>query len=150
MINAATLCIDDVEQVLQSIASLKGKVLNVYGEEELMDSTSIITYPACGIVYEGMRSLEEGGATNKVGTSSELVISIILIDTYTKMTKAGSRKNAAPILDAIRETMMQVKRRSPTGHKWRFIVEAAASPKSGVVLWVQRWSTPVQLVSAPQ
>ncbi len=148
MIDAASLCIADVTTVLQSIASLKGKVVNVYSEDELIDSTTLITYPAVGVVYEGMRSVEEMGSTNKVGNSCELVVSIILIDTYTKTTQTAAKKQAAPILDKVRELMMANTRRSPTGHKWRFVVEAAATPKQGVVLWVQRWSTPVQLISS--
>lgn len=146
MINAAQLCIDDVASVLQLIASLKSKVLHVYSDEELTESTSAMSYPACGVVYEGMRSLAEDGPTSKTGTSSELVVSVLLVDIYGSVAKSAVKKNAAPILDAIRDAMMG--RVSPTGHKWRFVVEAAATPKKGIVLWVQRWSVPVQLVSS--
>jgi hypothetical protein len=148
MINAAQLCVADVELVLQSIASLKGKVLNVYSEEELTTSTSAMSYPACGVVYEGMRSVSEEGSTSKTGNSCELVVSVLLVDMYGAVAKTAVKKNAAPILDAIRDSMMG--RKSPTGHKWRFVVEAAASPKQGIVLWVQRWSCPVQLISSSQ
>lgn len=147
MIDAATKCLADVEEVLQSIAKLKGKVVQVYSEEELLDTTKPLVYPACGVTYEGMRSVAEAGATMKTGNSAELVMSIILIDTAVAVTAASNvKKQTPPILDAIRDLMMG--RKSPTGHRWRFIVEASAVPKSGTVIWVQRWSCPVQLISS--
>jgi hypothetical protein len=146
MIDAATLCMADLKTVLQSIAKLKGKIVQVYDHSELQDKAKPLKLPACGIIYEGMRSVGESGSSAKLGTSCELVASIIMMDTLTNMGAANTYENAPAILDAIREGMMG--RRSPTGHFWKFIVEAAAQPSHGTVLWVQRWSCPVQLVSA--
>ena len=147
MIDAASLCIADIETVLQSIAKLKGKVLQVYSEDELLDKTKPIAFPAAGVTYEGMRAVGEAGSTHKVGISAEVVLSIILVETFSNVSSANTKKLSPPILDAIREGMMA--RRSPTGHFWKFIVEAAAKPANGTVLWVSRWSTPVQLVPTP-
>jgi hypothetical protein len=72
-----------------------------------------------------------------------IVISIVLIDTGEGIRRTDQTKvKAITLLDTIRSTLMAT--RSPTGHFWRFLVEAPAQLKSNMVVWVSRWSTPYQ------
>lgn len=152
MINAASLCVADVESVLQSIAKLKHKVMEVYSDDELLDSTKPLMYPAVGVTYEGMVSRHERPGTGQYGSlqqgiSAELIISILLLDQYSTATMGSNIKKKAPaVLDDIRDLM--VGRTAPTGHRWRFVAEASAVPKKGTVIWAQRWACPVQLISS--
>ena len=48
--------------------NLTGKVVVAYDENDLLDVLKgVRAFPAVGIVYEGMRSMSEDGATAKVG-----------------------------------------------------------------------------------
>jgi hypothetical protein len=145
LVDVPTACVADVESVLQSIATLQGKVIHIYSEEEMVNETTKVKMPAAGVLYEGMRSVAEQGS-NQRGVSGELIISIMLLNTQGKAfgSAADTKVATMALLGSIRRGMMG--RTSPTGHKWRFIVEAAAAPKAGLVFWVQRWSTPIQNV----
>jgi hypothetical protein len=144
MINVAQACVTDVEQVLQSIAKLSGKVLQVYSEEDLLNKTKSLQFPCAGVTYEGMRASAEQAPTGRMGIAGELVISIVLVESFSNIHAGNTKAITTKLLDDIRGQMMG--RRSPSGHYWRFIVEAAAAPKNGSVFWLQRWQTPVLLV----
>jgi hypothetical protein len=110
-----------------------------------MNKTKGISFPAVGVVYEGMRPTSDGDkATHKLGISAELVASVMMFHRPDNMNAADTKTPAMTLLDSIRKEIMGSK--SPTGHFWKFVVEAAATEKNGVVIWIQRWSTPVQLV----
>lgn len=140
-----TQCTDQLVETLQSIANIK-KTFLVYSAEHLMDSNKGITYPCAGVIYEGMRPYpEEGKSTHKVGVSNEFVASIVLLTHQDIISKDTYKSLAIEILDDFREEMFKTVRKSPSGHFWRFLFEAPASVSNGVVAYVQRWSTPVQL-----
>jgi hypothetical protein len=143
--DVAFRCVDDLKTKLESLAKLKGKAFWVYNEDHLMDKTKGITFPAVGVVYEGIRAVSENQKdTYKVGFSGELVASVMVIQRPDTISPADTKKPAVELLDDIRGQIMGTK--SPSGHQWRFVVEASASEKNGVVIWIQRWSTPVQLM----
>lgn len=135
--------------VLQSIAQLQNKVVFVYDDDDLADKLKgVKTYPAVGIIYEGMRAVMTPGesykaTTGKLGMSAELVISFVIAQQPETIVATDAKTPVIILLDAIRSSMMGT--RSATGHLWRFVVEAPAVKSKGLAFWVQRWSVPVQL-----
>ena len=141
--NIASKCVEDLRKKLEELSELKGKSFWVYNEEHLMDKTKGISFPAVGVIYEGIRSISENYKdTYKTGFSGELVTSVIVLQRPDNISYADTKTPAVALLDMIREKILGS--RSPTGHVWRFVVEASATEKHGVVIWLQRWSTPVQ------
>lgn len=145
MNDIATKCVADLKGHLAQLIAA-GKVFHVYSEEELMDKTKGITFPAVGIVYEGMRAVSEDSDKKsvKMGVSAELIAAVMLIQRPDNISAADTKTPTMNLLDDIRQEIMGSK--SPSGHWWKFVVEASANEKNGVVIWLQRWSTPVQLV----
>lgn len=145
MNDIATKCVADLKAHLAQLIAA-GKVFHVYSEEELMDKTKGITFPAVGIVYEGMRAVNEDSDKKsvKIGVSAELIAAVMLIQRPDNISAADTKTPTMNLLDDIRQEIMGSK--SPSGHWWKFVVEASANEKNGVVIWLQRWSTPVQLI----
>ncbi len=126
--------------------SLAGKVVIADDENDLLDLLKgIKSYPAVGIIYEGMRSLPEAGSTNKLGISAEIVVAFVLISTGGAIHRTDQKRiRAVEYLEAMRDLFMGV-RSTATGHFWHFLVEAPTEVKTGMLVWVQRWTIPVQL-----
>lgn len=148
MNDLATKCVTDLKNHLTQLIAA-GKVFHVYSEEELMDKTKGLAFPAVGVVYEGMRAVNDGAsgdarASHKLGVSCELIAAIMLIQRPDTISSTDMKTPTLAMLDDIRQEIMGSK--SPSGHFWKFVVEASAQEKHGVVIWLQRWSTPVQLV----
>lgn len=141
----ASKCVEDIRTKLQSVASLAGKHLTVYSPEDLADVLKKgAKTPIVGVLYEGMRSITDPGPSVRVGGSAEIIIAIILITDKSYVSQAADAKTPSlALLDEIRSKIMGQK--SPSQHRWRFIVEAAGDVTSGTVVWVQRWASPVQL-----
>lgn len=140
----AAKCLTSVIKTLQSIAAVSGKVFQIYSEDELMDKTKGMVFPCAGVVYEGMRAISEGSKdTNRQGLSAELVLSILIFFRPDALSPSNTKTSALNLLDDVRDSIKGT--RSPSGHLWRFVVEAAATEKHGVVVYIQRWTTPVQL-----
>jgi hypothetical protein len=127
--------------------SLEGRVVIAYNEDDLLDLIKgLRSYPAVGVVFEGMRSMPEQGSTMKVGGSAEVVLAFVLIEQGTATFGTDQKRTrAVDYLEAMRDAFM-TKRSTTTNHMWHFTVEAAASLKNGMVVWVQRWSVPIQLI----
>lgn len=125
---------------------LNHKTVIVYDADDLLNSLKVIrSYPAVGIVYEGMRSKPEEGATLKYGISAEIVLAFILIEQGDAIHATEQKKTRAiDYLDAMRGRFMG-QRSTATGHAWQFLVESPAELKAGMVCWIQRWALPVQL-----
>lgn len=136
---------DSVVDVLKTIPDLSGAVIGVYDDAELLTRLKAVTPPAVGVIYEGMRSQGEGEkASHHTGIASVLGISIVLVVArVTVVQGVDTRTPGMELLDAIRQKLIDTK--SPVGGFWRFIVEAQAVQKDNVVVWVQRWETPVKL-----
>lgn len=144
---------DAMEEAVSKISSINippitlvNRVLIAYNANELIDNLKgIRSYPAVGVIYEGMHSQAERGETMKVGVSAELLISFVLIEQGDEMVRTDQKRSRSiNYLDAIRDQFMNV-RSTVTGHMWHFQVEAPAELKAGMICWVQRWSLPVQL-----
>jgi hypothetical protein len=142
-------CVMSMKEIVQSIAALQGKVVFVVDQDDLVAQLKgVRSFPAAGIMYEGMRSRENDGQTAKLGISADMVISIVVVNRGSDILNTDQTKlTSITLLDQIRGKVIAT--RSPTGHFWRFVVEAAAAENEGVVFWVQRWSTPVQVAPTP-
>lgn len=129
---------------------LTGRVVVAYDENDLLDVLKgIRNYPAVGIVYEGMRSMTEPGPTAKVGLSAEIVLGFVLVERGDEIHSTNQKKvRAIEYLDAMRSQFI-AQRSDVTKHFWHFVVEAPAALRSGAVVWIQRWSIPVQLPHLP-
>jgi hypothetical protein len=139
------VCVEHIRTSLQSIALLKKKILFVTDQESLMDQAKGVgSLPACGIIYDGMRAVGETGS-GRTGGMAEMVFSLVLINRDTDIVSTDQTKNTSIlILDQMRALFLD--KISPTGHRWKFVVEAAAAENKGTVFWVQRWQAPVGLM----
>jgi hypothetical protein len=131
--------------------NLTGKVVVAYDENDLLDVLKgVKSYPAVGIVYEGMRSMSEEGPTAKVGLSCEIILGFVLVERGDEIHATHQKKvRAIEYLDSMRYQFMG-QRSTVTKHFWHFVVESPAALRSGAVCWVQRWSLPVQLPHNPR
>lgn len=138
-------CIEDIVKKVETVPGLKGRVFHVYSEEELIERTKGLSFPCAGIVYDGMRAISEGGKdTHKIGGSAELVVSVMVFFRQDTKAKVDPKETTVAVLDSLRGKLITTK--SPTGHFWKFQVEAAVEGKNGVLAYLQRWATPIQLV----
>ena len=136
-------CVQDIQTKLQSIADLQGKSVFVFNETDLIEKTKVVTsYPVVGVLYEGLRGMPSTGATSHLGLSAEVVFSIIVATRTQQLVNADIKHPTLNLLDSIRNLFLD--QISPTGHKYKFMVEAA-NVVNGSVMWVQRWALPVQL-----
>lgn len=137
--------VSEMERLIEGIPSLKGKVFHVYGEDDLIERTKAINFPYAAVVYDGIRSSKEEGATSRVGASGEIVVTVMVFFRNDARASNDPKEHVLMLLDTLRKHIMGTK--SPTGHKWQFQYEAAAEGKKGLLAYTQRWSTPIQLVS---
>lgn len=138
-------CIEDVVSKLDKIPSLRGRVFHVFSDDDLIERTKGLTFPCIGVVYDGLRAIPEGGKdTHKIGGSAEMVVSVIMFFRNDTKAKSDPKDGAVVMLDVVRDSL--IKSKSPSGHFWKFQVEAPIEGKSGVLAYLQRWATPVQLV----
>jgi hypothetical protein len=131
--------------------NLTGKVVVAYDENDLLDVLKgVKSYPAVGIIYEGMRSMSEPGPTAVVGLSCEIILGFVLVERGDEIHRTGQKKvRAIEYLDAMRLQFMG-KKSDITKHFCHFDVESPAALRTGAVCWVQRWSLPVQLPHQPR
>lgn len=136
-------CIQSVQTAVQSVALLRTRTVMVLNEENLMDKLKGVNLPAVGVLYEGLRGVPDRGAA-QTGGMAEIVISVILVTPAPSSAPMADKTPLFTLLDSVRSTLMAT--RSPGGHFWKFVVEAAADEKSSVVFWVQRWSTIISIL----
>jgi hypothetical protein len=139
-----------LQQLNAPPVDLTGRVVVAYDENDLHDVLKgIKSFPAVGIVYEGMRSMPESGPTAKVGLSAEIVLAFVLVEAGDQIHRTNQKKvRAIEWLDAMRAQFI-AQRSTVTQHFWHFLVESPAALRSGTVVWIQRWSVPVQLPHQP-
>lgn len=122
------------------------KVFHVYSEEELLNKQKGVIFPCVGVVYDGMRSVPPAGGGSPGGTaasSAEISCTFLALFRSSPQADVDPKDSIVAQVDRLRSTIMGV--RSPTGHFWRFQVEASIPGKSGVLCYLQRWATAVQL-----
>jgi hypothetical protein len=146
-------CVQDVKDAVQSVAEFANRMVFVYDQKDAADKLKgLRTFPAAAIVYEGMRVSETSSpvqhSSGRMGSSVTLVTSIMIVDQGDGgLIKVDNRVSVMNLLGKVRRQMLD--RRSPSGHYWKFVVEAEAAPANGLVFWIQRWQTPLQLQHGP-
>ena len=134
----------DLQAAVQSIAEFESRCLLVFDDNDAMDQLKgLKRWPAAVIQYEGMRAASEQGATSKIGNSVVLIASVLVINQQETLIRTDTKVPTLLLLTQLRRKLLN--RRSPGGHYWGFVVEAAAQTKSNLTFWVQRWQVPLQL-----
>lgn len=138
-----TKCSLDLLEKIKTVPSLENKTLNVLSVDSLVNQIAHVVKPAAGVLYEGARGVSaEGG--RQVGVSGEIVFSVILVSETSVLTsQVDTMTPTHELLDAVRMAIQGT--RSPTGHFWKWMLEAPAASKANVQVWIQRWSCPVVL-----
>lgn len=144
MINIAINCTEDLAAKIAAVPLIKGKVFTVYSEEELVEKTKGLAYPCVGVVYDGMRATAEPGPTSKQGLSVDLTVSLMVFFRPDTRAVKDPKLTMVELMDTLRDLIITT--RSPSGHLWRFQVEVPVQGKSGILAYIQRWSTPAQLI----
>jgi hypothetical protein len=143
--STAVQLIAQIKAQLQNVSALTGKIVQIYDDTDLLDAMKGISPPFIGIVYEGMRAMPESG-TMRRGVSAEAVFSLVIVEKQTTAGESQVKNRTINLLDATRQAMREMTR-ATAGHQWRFVLETPAdAKKSGNTMWIQRWTTPVQLV----
>lgn len=140
----AISCIEDIEKKIKSVAAVGNRVFHVASEAEIVEKTKGLAYPCVGVIYTGMTAISETGSTSKLGQSAELVVTVLLFFKKDSRATNDPKESTVAVLDSIRKNIMATK--SPSGHYWRFKVEAAVDGGESLMTFMQRWATPVQLV----
>ena len=142
----ALRAVQQVAALLAPIPALEGKVFHVLSEKDLFDTATALSAPAAGVVYDGMRPQPESGAM-RTGLAAELAVNVVIF--YDGKDFVGQEAADAATLDAIRllDSVRNAIRgqRGPGNHLWRFDREIPAVEKGSLVVWLQRWTTPVGL-----
>lgn len=141
----ATNCTQDLVEKVKELAELEERVFYVASEEEVVERTKGMSYPCVGVVYHGIVATEEQGASSKTGDSANLMVSIMLFFRQNTTATNDPKDAGVELLDEIRQLILRT--RSPTGHFWKLQLEVPVEGRRGVLLYLQRWSTPVQLTS---
>ena len=146
MTAVATNCTMDLVAKVAEVAELEKRVFYVASEEEVVERTKGMTYPCVGVVYHGIVATEEMGASGKSGDSANLMVSLMLFFRQSTTAVNDPKDAGVELLDEIRQLILRT--RSPTGHFWKLQLEVPVEGRRGVLLYLQRWSTPVQLTSS--
>jgi hypothetical protein len=137
-------CLQDAQAKVQSVAELEKRSLLVFDDMDAMDQLAALKrWPAAVVQYEGMRSEAENKVTDKIGASVLLYVSVMVINQGETLIKTDTKIPTLLLLTQLRRKFLNKK--APSGHKWKFMLEAAADSKSGLTFWVQRWQVPLQL-----
>jgi hypothetical protein len=140
--NLVLSLVSDLKTKIKYIPSLGNRVVVVANLEDLAAQTSRLPKPAVGIMYEGARSVSK---EVQPGVSAEAVFSLILVTDGGGLSKTVDMDSPAhATLDYLRLAVHGT--RSPAGHYWRWNLEAPAAAKGTFEIWLQRWSTPIQVV----
>lgn len=138
-----TDCSADLSAKVKTVPTLGQKTITVMSIEDLTTQLASVTKPAVGILYEGARTVQDPNG-KQVGVSGEIVFSILMLaETSVVSAKVDMISPSHDMLDKIRGAIHGT--RSPTGHFWRWVMEAPAAQKGSLQVWVQRWSCPIQL-----
>lgn len=138
------LSIQDIqEKVSSALDSIsKRKVFTIYTQDTFLNSTKNIDTPAIGIVYEG---IAKKGQDTKDGLGSVLAVSVVLLvgDKDLEVNGQEDKNLFINMLGNFRRAIMGT--RSPTGHKWGFVVELPLDISDRALCYYQRWETSIIL-----
>lgn len=138
--------ISDVLSRLGAISSIKNKTVSLYTPDQIIKTTDKLDFPAVGVIYAGMRGIEDSSRTGQKG---RLMVDIFVAgaelckdDTQINDLKPG----VTAILQDIRNAMTCTT--APGNHKWTFMAEFPEQlSEKEVIGYVQRWQAVTSIVS---
>lgn len=140
----ATDLIQDLASKVKDLPWVAGRCVSAMSLDDLHARVAHLPKPAIGILYEGARALPSPGGSASLGVSGEIVFSILLlVDGATLAKVIDVATPAHGYLDDMRAAIHGG--RAPTGNFWKWVIEAPATVKGTQAVWLQRWSTPIQL-----
>lgn len=139
----ATNCTGYLVERLRTVEAIAGRVFEVQSEEELVERIKGVSYPCVGVAYDGILPVAEG-PSGRTGVSAEVYFSVMVFFRANLNAVLSPQDQSVVLLDQIRGAILATK--SPTGHVWRFKAEVPISGRKGLLVYVQRWATPCQLV----
>ena len=140
----ATECVNDLKVKIQGLAALNQNTFFVYKQEDMLKQTAKITYPAAGIIYEGIRSKPDAmsGKTD-MGLSADFYCAVLVLVGGSTFGNVDYKAEAISLVDKVRGQIL--KTRSPSGHFWKFLVESPVVDVVGAFGYYIRFSTPIML-----
>ncbi|TXH43944.1 MAG: hypothetical protein E6Q97_33445 [Desulfurellales bacterium] len=142
MSDVITACVADLTTKVKDIgefgSSGKEKVFSIYSEDDLLDKSKLIKFPAVGVMYEGLRSVP-GADPSRQGLGAEIGVALVLLMETKSVAGINSQNEAVRLLGLMRSAIKVTV--APTQHKWRFISEVPGGVLGNAVVYVQRWST---------
>jgi len=137
--NKVADCLDDLVLKLQSIAEFQNSVEVVHTPDKILTRMSSVPGSWCGVLYEGSAASAEDGHA-KQGNGTILSVGLYpVIDANMIVASLNTERLVVELLHKMRATILGTV--APTGHQWRFVMEAYADSNKGKVLWQQRWRT---------
>jgi len=138
----ATVCLDDLIAKIEAIPQFAGKVFHVYSEEELIDKQKGLLFPCVGVIYDGIRAVADAGGKSSSASASYSILAFFRSETF---ATTDAKDRTVLLIDLMRSGINGT--RSPSGHWWKFQIEASIPSKKGLLVYLQRWSTAVQLTT---
>jgi hypothetical protein len=140
-------CTNDIVEKLKDTGAFGGKgqekVFSVYSEKDLFDKTKHLSFPAVGVMYEGI--FENGGDKSNQGMAAMCAVTIVLLLDGKTVGNLDQKNVAAALLDKLRGAIRL--QRSPSMHRWKFIAEIPAGEIGPCIGYLQKWRTPVILTN---
>ncbi|KVR21722.1 hypothetical protein WK13_34860 [Burkholderia ubonensis] len=134
-------CLDDIKARLSSIPALSNKVTFVMDDDEALAKIKGMAFPQACYLYEGMHPID---TRDQKGISCQAVFGLLILTKIEQLAGKDNKNAAIKLLDDVRKAMRE--KRAPVTNHWRFVVEATATKKDTVVIYLQRWAVPVQMV----
>lgn len=146
MADVVTDHVNNLKAAVQAVASVAGRNLYVYDQDDLFYLAKQLQPPCAGIVYVGMQGKNDGTRT---GLAANLLIDIYVIGAEANNMTADDAKPSttqllAEIRNGIKETI------APSKHRWKFEFESPvdiSDETRAYMAYVQRWSTTVLLTN---
>ena len=138
MINPAKECMDWMLQNISTLALFNNKVFEVYDPGVLKDIAAKLTFPICGLMYEGLRPW---GDDTDSGASVSLGVGVlVLADSRIRDARQTADKDAVTsLLDTLRDSI--IGKISPTNHAWVFKLEMPMDLGNRGLVYYQKWAT---------
>lgn len=138
-------CVSDITQkIIAANCMDSNRVFSVFDEDDLVAKVAGLAYPVIGVFFSGIRKTSfDGKPSSNVGATGSVSVTLFFCFRKEKLKNVNTSVVGLSLLDSTRSAIMNT--RSPTGHKWCFEMEAPV--EFGTLFgYVQRWSTPIQLI----
>ena len=140
MVDVVNLAVVDVTTRLKSLAAITSTTAYLYDEDDLLDSKKVLQYPAVGVLYGGLRGLDD---SSKTGAKAELFIDIAIGGEKMCLDNPlidDKKPSVTALLADIRQVMSCdfTSVAYTSTHKWQFVAELP-NDIEGLIAYAQRW-----------